>query len=115
MCGNGVGKHLNCHSNNDGTTTFKAQAARYTTKEHYQIIKQMVFNDRWRLFRRLCLEKTLSFSVLPTGYGKSVIYALLPLLEQQIPPTNYFHAISLTSSGSTNSSEVKDTKNTGTP
>ena len=53
--------------------------------------------------------------VLPTGYGKSVIYALLPLLEQQIPPTNYFHAISLTSSGSTNSSEVKDTKNTGTP
>ena len=25
--------------------------------------------------------------VLPTGYGKSVIYALLPLLEQQIPPT----------------------------
>ena len=26
MCGDGVGKRLNCHSNNDGTTTFKAQA-----------------------------------------------------------------------------------------
>ena len=53
--------------------------------------------------------------VLPTGYGKSDFVLTKVRLEQQIPPTNYFHAISLTFSGSTNSSEVKDTKNTGTP